>query len=424
MSTDMAMPPTAFVDCVPPAMREMHAVVYALLTPDGRCIDANNGFYYLLGKLPGEEAVDIGPYLMHPAFGELAAKPDVEGAVLFSGLFNFVDSQNHGHSISGHAYRRQGNIELIGEHDIRENERLFDCICTLNEDLAAKQRELSSTQRSQALLLEKLKLMQSQLLQNEKMAAIGQLAAGIAHEINNPVGFISSNLHSLGKYIRELLKLLDAYGTAEPLIARDTQLLASIRQLYQACDVDFLREDIQQLVKESRDGLDRIETIVNNLKRFSHIDNAGFQMADIQVGLDETLSLLGATLRQKAEIKLEYQAPPLLMCNLPELKQVFYNLLINAAQAIETHGIITVRTGSDGTWAWVEVEDNGSGMSNMVLKRIFEPFFTTRPLGTGAGLGLAFSWGIVRQHQGKIDVDSQEGRGSRFRVLLPLEGPD
>ncbi|WP_222103425.1 ATP-binding protein [Chitinimonas sp. BJB300] len=406
---------------MPPVLRELYAVVYALWSSDGYCLEANAGFYHLLGRQPDDGLVNAALCMTHPVFCELLEKPAEAGDLLFSGFLTFVDSHAHGHSITGKVYRRGDHIELIGEYDVRESERLFECICALNGVLAAKQREISSTQRAQARLLEKLKATQSQLLQNEKMASLGQLAAGVAHEINNPIGFIGSNLYSLEKYAQELLQILDAYGAAESLIAQEPQTLAHIQHLYQACDFHFLRQDMSQLIQESREGLNRIEVIVNNLKEFSFTHTTGFQTAHLQSGLDSTLNLLGPILRQKAHIKLEYQDLPPLMCNLPQLNQVFYHLLINAAQAIETQGVITVRTGSHDDWAWVEVEDTGIGIPYQNLKRIFEPFFTTKPIGTGTGLGLALSWGILQQHGGRIEVDSTVGQGSRFRAILPIE---
>ncbi|MFZ2853062.1 MAG: ATP-binding protein [Rhodocyclaceae bacterium] len=279
--------------------------------------------------------------------------------------------------------------------------------------------ELEQEKRAQQVLIGKLEDAQNQLMQSEKLAAVGQLAAGIAHEINNPVGFVNSNLSSLERYLNDLFKLVAVYEKATPAPA-DPLFLASIQETKAAIDYDFLREDCAELVAESRDGLARIKRIVQDLKDFSRVDESDLQWADLEKGLDSTLAVLANDFRDTIEIVREYAAPPPIECMPSQLNQVFMNLLTNARQAIAERGRITLRTGAEDALVWVEIADSGVGIPAENLKRIFEPFFTTRPVGAGQGLGLSVAYSIVAKHQGRIEVSCAAGQGAVFRVWLPV----
>ncbi|MEW6165551.1 MAG: bacteriohemerythrin [Pseudomonadota bacterium] len=266
--------------------------------------------------------------------------------------------------------------------------------------------------RANASLEEEVATRTRELLQSEKMASIGQLAAGVAHEINNPIGFVNSNLGTLGRYVDDLLRLADL-GAATP----DGQALG------QELDLDFLRADLRDLLRESQDGLDRVRKIVANLKDFSRVDQAEWQVADLLAGLESTLNVAWHELKYKADIVRELRPLPLVRCVPAQINQVFLNLLVNAAQAIKEHGTITLRSGVEGDTVWIEVADNGCGMDETTQRRMFEPFFTTKPVGTGTGLGMSLTWDIVTKHDGEIAVDSAPGRGTRIRVTLPVGGP-
>ena len=263
---------------------------------------------------------------------------------------------------------------------------------------------------------------QNQLLQSEKMASIGQLAAGVAHEINNPVGFVNSNLNSLKHYVEDLLSLIASYEAEEAGLAEGVR--AELTRLKQERDLEYLREDVPVLLRESADGLTRVKRIVQDLKDFSRVDNADWQEADLNAGLESTLNVVYNEVKYKADVRKNYGRLPPVRCLAAQLNQVFMNLIVNAAHAIEGHGVITLTTGHCGHWVWVEVSDTGSGMSAEVQRRIFEPFYTTKPVGKGTGLGLSLSFSIVQKHQGMIKVRSEPGQGSTFRVWIPLVGED
>ncbi|GMQ88665.1 MAG: hypothetical protein BMS9Abin09_0095 [Gammaproteobacteria bacterium] len=281
---------------------------------------------------------------------------------------------------------------------------------------------LSQEKQQQRELIRKLEQAHNQLLQSEKLASIGQLAAGVAHEINNPVGYISSNLGTLEEYQQDLFQVLDVYESLEPLLQYEDWALQRIHEAKQAVRLDHVREDVLALLSESQQGVTRVRQIVEDLKDFSHVDEGEWTQADLQQGLESTLNIVNNELKYKAEVVREYGELPAVYCQAPQLNQVFLNLLVNAAQAIKEYGVITLRTGSKDDWVWVEISDTGQGIAPEHLKRIFDPFFTTKPVGTGTGLGLSLSYGIVKSHGGRIDVDSKPNHGTTFRVWLPVDG--
>ena len=280
-------------------------------------------------------------------------------------------------------------------------------------------RQLQANNEELKQLNEKLESAHTQLLQSEKMASIGQLAAGVAHEINNPVGFVNSNLGTLGKYMTNLFDVITAYQTAEARVGANS--CPEVAEIKKKVDYAYLVEDIPSLLKESQDGLARVKRIVQDLKDFSHVDESNWQHANLEQGMDSTLNVVANEIKYKAKVVKEYAGIPDVECMPSQINQVFMNMLVNAAQAIEKDGTITVRSGSGGGEVWVEVEDTGKGISPEHLNRIFDPFFTTKPVGKGTGLGLSLSYGIVQKHNGRIEVKSVVGKGSTFRVWLPLK---
>jgi two-component system, NtrC family, sensor kinase len=269
---------------------------------------------------------------------------------------------------------------------------------TMNEEVQAMNRRLAETQH--------------QLLQAAKMASIGQLAAGVAHEINNPIGYVSSNLCTLHGYVKDLFTLL---GSSAATAAAPGS----------GVDVDFLREDTVALLDECDAGLARVKKIVQDLKDFSRIDQTqDWADADLAECLASTLNIVHNEIKYKAMVVKELQPLPAVPCIASQISQVLLNLLVNAGQAIEGDGRITLRSGHNAAEAWLEVQDNGCGIPPDQLDRIFDPFFTTKPVGQGTGLGLSLSYSILRKHHGRLEVRSEVGVGSCFRVVLPLRQPD
>lgn len=264
-------------------------------------------------------------------------------------------------------------------------------------------------------LLCDLKQANPQLLQSEKLAAIGQLAAGVAHEINNPIGYVFSNLKTLAEYVNDLLRIIDATDQVDSL--------KELQALKQSLDYDYIRDDAKALIAESEEGIERVKSLITGLKDFSHIEEDDFVFVDLHHGLDTTLNLANNELKYKAEVIKEYAILPPIECLPSQIKQVALNLLTNASQAIKGNGVITLRTGHEGERIWFEVSDTGCGIPPEHRDRLFEPFFTTKPIGEGTGLGLALSFSIVQKHGGQIDINSEVGQGSTFRVWLPVKQP-
>jgi len=256
---------------------------------------------------------------------------------------------------------------------------------------------------------------QDQIIHSERLASIGQIAAGVAHEINNPVAFVLSNLYTLEAYLSGLFKLLE-----QPVEARGASTPRS--DLVQAgLDYDFLRKDGFALLGESREGLLRVKRIVEDLKDFSRGGtDETWETIDLHKVLESTLNMIRNEVKYKARIETRYSDLPQVECLPSRINQVFLNLLVNASQAIDANGTITISSGVDGREVWFRFEDNGCGIPKEHLSRIFEPFFTTKPVGQGTGLGLSVSYSIVRKHGGQIEVDSATGQGTQFTVRLPM----
>lgn len=297
----------------------------------------------------------------------------------------------------------------------------------LQQEVAMRQQtenELQKISNDQQILIARLQEAHDQLLQSEKMASIGQLAAGIAHEINNPIGFVNSNMGSLQTYFHTLFATLDA---TEALIAHSSdknQIVTAYAKVKEDAEIDYLKVDFTELMKESRDGLNRVKDIVQALKDFAHVGESNWIEADLHQGLDSTLNIVNNEIKYKADVVKHYGKLPSVKCLASQLNQVFMNLLVNAAHAIKEFGTITIRTSCAETggneWVKVEISDTGTGIHPDIMNRIFEPFFTTKPVGTGTGLGLSLSYGIVNKHGGRIEVRSELGKGSSFTVCLPV----
>lgn len=264
-----------------------------------------------------------------------------------------------------------------------------------------------------------LKAAQAGILQQEKMASIGQLAAGVAHEINNPMGFISSNIRSLKKYSEKLIEFIGAQNKiVESLSSEESS--DNITRLKKTLKIDYISEDIHMLIEESLDGADRVKKIVQNLKSFSRIDEAEFKPADINECIESTLNIVWNEIKYKATVEKKYGELPLIKCYAQQLNQVLMNLLVNAAQALKNQGEIRIETWHGDGIINILISDSGCGIPEDKIHRIFEPFFTTKDVGKGTGLGLSIVYDIVKKHNGEITVNSKEGRGSTFHMKLPV----
>ncbi len=327
-----------------------------------------------------------------------------------------------GRIIGAISVNRSGGMPPFSEADLEQGTALLSMVSLA---LVNMQLHIDQKQRFEELqqVNQKLEEAHNQLMQSEKMASIGQLAAGVAHEINNPIGYVNSNLGTLEKYVQDAFGMIDLYEQAEGAIA-DEAVRVQIKAAREKLDIEFLKADLRALMDESKDGITRVKKIVQNLKDFSHVDTSDeWHFSDLHNGLDSTLNIVNNEIKYKAGVVKEYGDIPEVECLSSQLNQVFMNLLVNAAHAIEERGTITIRTGKQGEEVWVEVADTGKGIPPENMKKIFDPFFTTKPIGKGTGLGLSLSYGIIQKHHGRIEVQSEVGKGTTFRVWLPVRQP-
>lgn len=290
---------------------------------------------------------------------------------------------------------------------IRQGER----VVALQRTLAEQNQTLRNTQAA--------------LVHSEKLASLAQLAAGMAHEINNPIAYVTNNLSVIHRDSRDLLDLLDRYGELRRNLGPEREALAEqLARLEQDAGLGDIRDELPRLLESSRDGLKRVRDIVLNLRQFARLDEAEVAELDLNGAILSTVAILRRSIEEK-RLRVERQSAvlPLVTCQPGKVNQVLHSLLLNAIQASEPEGILKISTRTEEEGVIVEIGDQGCGIAPEHQSRIFEPFFTTRPVGQGRGLGLSISYGIVSDHGGRIEVESEVGRGSVFRVWLPLKPP-
>ena len=274
-------------------------------------------------------------------------------------------------------------------------------------------RSIQITQKLLEKKIEELTNTQASLVHSAKMASLGQLVAGVAHELNNPIGFIYSNMSPLRDYVKKLERVLE---TAE----KHPENLSKVKE---EVEFDYLMKDLPKLISSCEDGARRTRDIVLGLRNFSRLDEAHLKLVDIHEGLKNTLNLLSSELKNRITVHEEYGDLSEVRCYVSQLNQVFMNIVSNAAQAISGRGDIWIKTWQLENNAFISVKDSGPGISKKDLDKIFDPFFTTKPVGTGTGLGLSISYGIVQKHDGEITVTSVLKTGTEFVIRLPLSGP-
>ncbi len=307
--------------------------------------------------------------------------------------------------------------------------------------LKEKARQLQRSETRYRMLAQNLELeverktaeirdTQLMMLHQEKLASVGQLAAGVAHEINNPIGFIISNLNTLGASAEDLSSLLARYaGLVDVWLNLDGEdnipqevldEIANINRLKQKLDIEFIVEDSQALVAESLDGAERIKDIVQNLREFTHPSVKTQETVDLNQCLDTTLTILSGQIGNAVQVKKRYGDIPPVQCFLREINQLFFNVIMNALQAVGSSGEIIISTAAQNNGeVEIIISDTGCGIREEHLAFVFDPFFTTREVGRGIGLGLYVAHNIAQKHNGRIDVKSAEGGGSEFRIRLP-----
>ena len=319
---------------------------------------------------------------------------------------------------------------VVVSQDVTEQRRRTEEIQNLNEQLLGTSAKIEAQNEELKNTLKRLEETQAHMIQSEKMASIGQLAAGVAHEINNPTGFVSSNLKTLLDYQQDISELIDKYhvftdnlkqnGNFERLSKEVLEGIQELKTFEDDIDIQYILEDITDLIGDCREGTDRIKKIVLDLKDFAHPGEDKIQTLDINNGLESTLNVVNNEIKYKATVQKDFGDIPAIKGYPQQLNQVFMNILVNAAQAIEKKGEIVIRTCRVDDSVEVKISDTGSGIAEENLQKIFDPFFTTKDVGKGTGLGMNIAYNIVKKHHGTIAVDSQVGKGTTFTIKLPV----
>jgi len=323
---------------------------------------------------------------------------------------------------------------VVVSQDVTEQRRKAEEIQDLNDQLLATSAKIEAQNDELKNTLKRLEETQAHMIQSEKMASIGQLAAGVAHEINNPTGFVSSNLKTLLDYQQDIAELIGKYhaftdnlksnGNFASLSDEIRNYIQEIKAFEDDIDIEYILEDVTDLIGDCREGTDRIKKIVLDLKDFAHPGEDKIQTLDINNGLESTLNVVNNEIKYKATVQKDFGDIPAIKGYPQQLNQVFMNILVNAAQAIDKKGEIAIRTSQVDDQVEVKISDTGSGIPEENLQKIFDPFFTTKDVGKGTGLGMNIAYNIVKKHHGTIAVESQVGKGTTFTIKLPVNGFD
>ena len=409
--------PVPWPDLVFELLKDTKALALGVFDLKGRPLYANDGMVDLLA-VDGERVVSAQSFV-NPSFEKLAAE-STRSEPVFEGFLTTGNGLEQSRSTRARVYRRRDQLLIAAEYDVAELDMINTRMTGMNREINILQRQLIKEKTLLEQTLRELRETQAMLIHAEKMAALGQLVAGVAHEVNNPMGFVISNLHSLKESFSDFSM---AYENLESLFLEKAgeQGGRAVDALREEYDLEFILEDFPDLIKGSLDGAVRVKEIVKNLRTFSRLDEAKRKTVDIAENLRSTLSLVDSELR-KRNIRVHLALDPLdpLDCYPSDLNQVFMNLVVNAAQAMSSGGELTIRARQEDAWVILEFEDNGPGIPLEIQPRIFDPFFTTKPVGSGTGLGLSLAYQIIAdKHKGSITVDSGENRGARFRIKLP-----
>lgn len=353
----------------------------------------------------------------------LSDSDDLHGKEL---LLNFVDSDQSPHSLRCQITATGDGYLFLGEPSMRDDQALQTELLQLNNQLSVLSRENVRKGRELAKALAELKRTQSLLVHQEKMASLGQMTAGIAHEINNPLAFVLGNEQVLQRDFNDLLEFINFCGNALPEIATlSAPIHESIIGKAEDIGLDYLTEAVPRKLEANIEGLERVKRIVLDLRTFARLDEAERKSCHLAEGIDSTLRFLGPLLQDHGvTVETDFAPLPELFCSPGPLNQAISNILANAIQASHPGQTVHVATHLDGNWCSVDVSDQGEGIPAEHLPKVFDPFFTTKPVGMGTGLGLSIAHQIIDAHQGRIEINSRPGKGTKVRLLLPVVPTD
>lgn len=356
-------------------------------------------------------------YFINPQFTTLLRETQ---DLVFNGLLTIGNYSNISYFLNAKIFRKESSLLVFAEVDVKSLFENNKNLSKLNQEVNNLQRELIKEKRNLELALNQLKETQQLLIHSEKMNAMGKLVAGVAHEVNNPIAFVYSNLYSLENYSQEVF---DTIKEIEAAVEKggSNETLERVSRIKTECDLEYLKQEISDMIQESKEGVERVRSIVDDLRRFSRLDESDVKHIDLTENIKSTLSIIKSEVtRKKIDLKFEYPGQIFVDCFPGQLNQAILNVLINAVDAVEDGGIIGISAFENNDNVVIGIEDNGCGIPNEIRSRIFDPFFTTKPVGSGTGLGLSITYKIIHDlHKGDIQVESSEQGGTKFMITIP-----
>jgi two-component system NtrC family sensor kinase len=405
-------------------LESSESVCVAVLDPRGGILYLNRAMEKLLGV--GEGAATGAPVSRYCAEADAAAFParlEGERGAGEEFLLNLVGADRSPKTVRCRLGKLADGHALVGEPAVSRDLALQEELIRLNNRLAVLSRENARKGRELAEALDTLKQAQTMLVHQEKMASLGQMTAGIAHEINNPIAFVLSNEHVLRRDFGDLFGFVDAVVGALPAIAASgLPAHAEIARKAEEAGLEYLAEAVPRKIAANIDGLERVKRIVLDLRNFSRLDEAERKRCDVAEGIGSTLRFLGPLLEKHGvAVRTDFRPSPPVLCAPGILNQAIGNVIGNAVQASAPGQEVRVAAGAEGDDFVIEVEDHGSGIAPEHLPKVFDPFFTTKPVGTGTGLGLSIAHQVVAAHNGTVRIDSAPGRGTVVRIRIPVD---
>lgn len=398
-------------------LRDASSVGIGIFSTNGTLIYANTAMCYFLDT--DKENLLPGNFFVNPEFSFFLNEKD---GIVFEGLATIGNYSDISYVLQTKVFRKNDRLLVYAEAGVIDLIEGNKKMSRLNQEVNNLQRQLIKEKRQLQESLAELKETQQMLIHSEKMNALGKLVAGLAHEVNNPISFVYSNLFSTGKYLEEVFETINDYED-KILLYGSAELQNLLGKIRKKRDLDFLEKDILQMVRESKSGIERVKSLVEDLRRFSRLDEADFKQINLVENIRSTISIVNAEIKTK-NILFSFTAPEelRLACYPGQLNQAILNVLINAIQAVDHGGTVSLTVKVPDEFVHICIADNGHGIPEEIKNRIFEPFFTTKPVGSGTGLGLSITYKIIHDlHHGKIDIHTSPNGDTVFEFILPKE---